>query len=169
MCVYICPLIEFSRKHECSPQQALQAYPQHQNKPPQQVNAFAHPSQSPMMNEMSPAIAHAAIPGVVGSPQPHYPSPMSSQTSQTGANGPSTTPLMQNRQAPSSAPPKGPAQSNKRRRGSAVANMVMKEEDEEPVANPTKHPKQSPRVGMGGGGRGGGPGGPPGKRLRGDG
>jgi len=90
---------------------------------------------------------------------------MSSQTSQTGANGPNTTPLMQNRQAPSSAPTKVP-QSNKRRRGSAVASAVMKEEEDEqlPTAAPAKHPKQSPRVGMTG--RGGGP---PGKRLRSDG
>jgi len=119
-----------------------------------------------MKTEMSPLITHAAVPGgVIGSPQPHYPSPMSSQTSQTGANGPNTTPLMQNRQAPSSAPSKVQSQGNKRRRGSAVATMVMKEEEEETLVNTTKHPKQSPRVGMGGG-RGGGP---PGKRLRSDG
>src|SRR5579862_6975285 len=92
VCVYIGPLIDFSRKNECSPQQALQAYPQHQNGKPPQTNAFTHPSQgSPMKTEMSPLITHAAVPGgVIGSPQPHYPSPMSSQTSQTGANGPNT-------------------------------------------------------------------------------
>jgi hypothetical protein len=86
---------------------------------------------------------------------------MSSQTSQTGASGPNTTPLMSHRAAPSSVPK--PPQSNKRRRGSAVQTMSMKEEEEEMAS---KHPKQSPRIGTG---RGGAPSGPPGKRLRSDG
>ena len=144
----------------------------HPGKQFQQPNTFPYPSQqlaSPM-NEMSPMVPHATVPvaGLTSSPQPHhYPSPMSSQTSQTGASGANTTPLLSNRQAPSSAPSKMP-QTSKRRRASAVGNMTMKEEDEEAISNPppTKHPKQSPRMGIGG--RGGGPGGPPGKRIRGD-
>jgi hypothetical protein len=174
--VYICPLIDFARFKDLSPRHALQAYTMNQGKPFQQpINGgFTHPSQtnhlgSPM-NEMSPLLGHANIPGqaMTSSPQPHhYSSPMSSQTSQTGISGPNTTPLMANRQGPSSAPSKVP-QNNKRRRGSAVANMPMKEEDEEALGNPpAKLPKQSPRMGVPG--RGGGPGGQPGKRIRSDG
>lgn len=174
-------MIDFSRNKEVSPQQALQAFStnhqpgkqiQQQFHSNQQGN-FIHPSQASQlaspMNDMSPLTSHTNLPvqGITNSPQPHqYPSPMSSQTSQTGATGPNTTPLISHRQAPSSAAPKLP-QGNKRRRGSAVQTMTMKEEDEEPMGNPTaKHPKQSPRTGTG---RGGGPGGPPGKRLRSDG
>ena len=148
--------------------QALQAYPlSHPSKQFQNPNTFVHPSQVAQMGsprkDMSPLAGHASLPiaGITSSPQPHYPSPMSSQTSQTGAPGPNTTPLMSHRQAPSSAPKA--AQGNKRRRGSAVQNMSMKEEDEDLGS---KHPKQSPRIGAG---RGGAPGGPPGKRLRSDG
>lgn len=143
------------------------------NHPGKQANAFPFPSQSNQlaspMNEMSPMAPHATVPvpGLTNSPQPphQYPSPMSSQTSQTGASGAhTTTPQLSNRQAPSSAPSKI-QQTNKRRRASAAANMTMKEEDEEAIGNPppTKHPKQSPRIGIGG--RGGGP---HGKRIRGD-
>jgi hypothetical protein len=171
VCVYIQPLIDFAISENISPQHALEMYPMSQPaRVFQQPNAFQYPPQQPQlvspMNEMSPMMAHAAMPGLTNSPQPHYPSPMSSQTSQTGQTGPNTTPLLANRQPPSSAPAKA-NQTNKRRRGSAVANMSMKEEDEESVpSQPQKPPKQSPRIGMAG--RGGGPGGPPGKRLRGD-
>ena len=58
-------------------------------------------------------------------------------------------------------------QTNKRRRGSTVPNLAMKDEDEDSISNPTpKHPKQSPRIGPGG--RGGGPTGGPSKRIRSD-
>jgi|SRR5947207_366903 len=162
---------------ECSPQRALQLYPMnHPGKQfQQQPNTFTHPPQSNQLasprNEMSPMAPNATVPvpGLTGSPQPlpHYSSPMSSQTSQTGASGPNTTPLLSNRQAPSSAPTKM-SQPNKRRRASTAVNMTTKDEDEETIGNPPppKHPKQSPRIGIGG--RGGGPGGPPGKRMRGD-
>jgi hypothetical protein len=116
---------------------------------------------------MSPQLSQTTIPvqAMTSSPQMHhYPSPSSSQTSQTGVPAPNTTPLMANRQAPSSAPSKA-AQTNKRRRGSAVANMSMKDEDEDSLGAPAKIPKQSPRMGIG---RGGGPGGPSGKRIRSD-
>jgi hypothetical protein len=162
--------MDYTRANKVSPLQALQAYTMYNpNKQFQHSNTFMHPSQISQMasplNDMSPLAGHASlpIPGITSSPQPHhYPSPMSSQTSQTGASGPNTTPLMSHRAAPSSAP-KAPA-SNKRRRGSAVQNMSMKEEDEDQL--PTKHPKQSPRTASG---RGGAPSGPPGKRLRSDG
>jgi hypothetical protein len=108
-------------------------------------------------------LSHANLPqGMASSPQPHhYPSPMSSQTSQTGATGPNTTPLMSNRSVPSSAPQKV-AQPTKRRRGSAVTNLTMKEDEDALVAG--KVPKQSPRMSI----SGRGPGGPPGKRMRND-
>ena len=92
---------------------------------------------------------------------------MSSQTSQTGVSVANTTPLLSNRPAPSGSAQKAPA-ANKRRRTSAVASTLMKEEDEDgmgPGNVQGKPPKQSPRMGMGRGG--GGPGGP-GKRMRGD-
>src|SRR5208283_4645241 len=122
---------------------------------PQPPNGFQYNPQSTQlaspMNEISPMPGHATIPvtGLTNSPQPHhYTSPMSSQTSQTGVSGPSTTTSLPNRQAQSSAPQKVPA-SNKRRRGSTVVNSTMKEEDEETIGNPpTKPPKQSPRMSM---------------------
>lgn len=170
VCVYIQPLIDFAIAKDISPQHALKMYPSHHGKVfQQQPNAFPYPPQPPQltspMNEMSPMVTHATMPGLTNSPQPHYPSPMSSQTSQTGQTGPNTTPLLANRQPPSSAPAK--TNQNKRRRGSNVANMAMKEEDEDGVpSQAARPPKQSPRIGVGG--RGGAPGGPPGKRLRGE-
>lgn len=165
ICVYIQPLIDFSRARDLSPQQALQLYtPAQASKQFQQgPNTFTYalqPTQlgSPM-NEQSPMALHSSVPGLTNSPQPHHPSPMSSQASQTGATGPNTTPLVPNRQAPSKM-----LQSNKRRRGSVAANMAMKEEDEESTNNPPSKPtKQSPRIGINS--RGGGP---TNKRIRSD-
>jgi hypothetical protein len=165
VCVCIQPLIDFSRSRNLSPQQALQLYTAVQsNKQLQQgPNTFTYPLQSTQhsspMNEMSPMAPHASVPGLTNSPQP---SPMSSQTSQTGAAGPITTPLIPNRQPPSKM-----LQSNKRRRGSVATSMAMKEEDEETMGNPPSKPsKQSPRIGINS--RGGGPGGPSNKRIRSD-
>jgi hypothetical protein len=162
-------LIDFSHLKEIPPQQALQMYPMSQpgkfQQPvfPPQANQLASP-----MNESSPSAPHAIVPGpgITNSPQaPQYSSPMSSQASQTGATGQNTTPLLTNRQPPSSTPSKM-SQGNKRRRGSTVASMAVKEEEEEAVNNPpVKHPKQSPRIGIGRGGAAAGPGG---KRLRGE-
>jgi hypothetical protein len=156
-----------------SPEQALKAFATQPGKQQFHQNPqFTQPTHNTLlaspMNDMSPLLSHTNIAGggIVSSPQPgHYPSPMSSQTSQTGATGP-TTPLMSNRQAPSSAPQKV-VHSNKRRRGSAVASIPMKEEDEDALNPPAKLPKQSPRIGIGGRGAGG-PGGPSGKRIRND-
>jgi hypothetical protein len=176
--LYIQPLIDFCTARQLSPLQALKMYPMAQQQVLQPQPQFQPPGQqhwapppahltSPM-NEMSPMAPHTVLPPgtLTGSPTPHhYPSPMSSQTSQTGASVANTTPLLSNRPAPAGSAQKAPAAS-KRRRTSAVASTIMKEEDEEGMAgNPgAKHPKQSPRIGMG---RGGGPGGP-GKRMRGD-
>ena len=179
MTLYIQPLIDFCTSSQLTPHQALKLFavaPQQAPLPqqfqtPQPQFMYPQPAHlSSPMNEMSPMPHHAVLPPgttMTGSPHTqHYPSPMSSQTSQTGASATNTTPLMSNRPAPAGSAQKAPA-ANKRRRASAVASNTMKEEDEEGMiagAVGKQHPKQSPRIGMG---RGGGPGGP-GKRMRGD-
>jgi len=172
ICVYIQPLIDFSRREEMSPRDALLKYtstgPKAQFQQMPKTLIYQQQVATPM-NEMSPMAANAVLPqvaGVASSPQPpHYPSPMSSQTSQQGASGPSTTPLLANRQVPGPTTPKIP-QTNKRRRGSAVPNTPLKEEDEDPMNNPPqKVPKPSPRMSIS---RGGAPNGPAGKRIRGE-
>jgi hypothetical protein len=165
------PLIDFCRGSEFTPTSALQAYPlqsahlpvPRQQPPPQQ---FMHATQtSPMLNEISPLVNHSSLPGPTSSPQPgHYPSPNSSQTSQTGAPGPpvTTTPLMGARSLPQNAAPqtKTPAQTAKRRRGSTA---VTNKDDDDAVPQP-KMGNKSGRIGVTGA-----RGNAPGKRLRSDG